>query len=58
MMRRLSAGMTTIVRRVDVSVRIGEPIPTAGLTRGNRDELIARVRDRIRMLLGEGPVWT
>jgi 1-acyl-sn-glycerol-3-phosphate acyltransferase len=49
---------SAIVRPVHVSVRIGEPIPTAGLTLDDRDELIARVRDRIRMLLDEGPVWT
>ena len=49
---------SAIVRPVHVSVRIGEPIPTVGLTLDDRDELIARVRDRIRMLLDEGPVWT
>ena len=49
---------SAIVRPVHVSVRIGAPIPTAGLTLDDRDELIARVRDRIRMLLDEGPVWT
>jgi 1-acyl-sn-glycerol-3-phosphate acyltransferase len=49
---------SAIVRPVHVSVRIGEPIPTAGLTLADRDELIARVRARIRMLLDEGPVWT
>ena len=49
---------SAIVRPVHVSVRIGEPIPTAGLTMADRDELIERVRTRIRMLLDEGPVWT
>jgi 1-acyl-sn-glycerol-3-phosphate acyltransferase len=49
---------SAIVRPVHVSVRIGEPIPTAGMTLDDRDELIARVRDRIRTLLDEGPVWT
>jgi 1-acyl-sn-glycerol-3-phosphate acyltransferase len=49
---------SAIVRPVHVSVRIGEPIPTAGLTLADRDELIDRVRARIRMLLDEGPVWT
>ena len=49
---------SAIVRPVHVSVRIGEPIQTAGLTLDDRDALIARVRDRIRMLLDEGPVWT
>ena len=49
---------SAIVRPVHVSVRIGEPIPTAGLTLADRDELIDRVRSRIRMLLDEGPAWT
>ena len=49
---------SAIVRPVHVSVRIGEPIPTAGLTLADRDELIERVRARIRVLLDEGPVWT
>jgi 1-acyl-sn-glycerol-3-phosphate acyltransferase len=49
---------SAIVRPVHVSVRIGEPIPTAGLTLADRDDLIDRVRARIRMLLDEGPVWT
>ena len=49
---------SAIVRPVHVSVRIGEPIPTAGLTLVDRDALIERVRARIRVLLDEGPVWT
>jgi len=47
-----------IIRPVHVSVRIGEPVPTAGLTLEDRDTLIQHVRDRIRGLLDEGPVWT
>jgi len=47
-----------IVRPVHVSVRIGEPISTAGLALEDRDHLIERVRRQIRMLLDEGPVWT
>ena len=47
-----------IVRPVHVSVRIGEPIPTAGLAVEDRDHLIERVRRQIRTLLDEGPVWT
>jgi hypothetical protein len=43
---------------VRVSVRIGEPIPTAGLTLDDRDLLIERVRGAIRGLLDQGPVWT
>ncbi|MCA1584396.1 MAG: 1-acyl-sn-glycerol-3-phosphate acyltransferase [Acidobacteria bacterium] len=51
-MRRGSA----IIRPVTVSVRVGEPIPTAGLTLADRDALIERVRERIHALLGQGPI--
>jgi 1-acyl-sn-glycerol-3-phosphate acyltransferase len=47
-----------IVRPVKVTVRIGEPIPTAGLTINDRDELIARVRSEVQRLLDAGPLWT
>jgi 1-acyl-sn-glycerol-3-phosphate acyltransferase len=46
-----------IVRPVHVSVRIGEPIPTAGLTLDERDDLIEHVRAAIRALLDQGSVW-
>ena len=46
------------VRPVHVSVRIGKPVPTAGLTLADRDDLIARVRTEVQNLLEEGPVWT
>lgn len=46
------------VRPVHVSVRIGTPIPTAGLTIADRDHLIARVRDEVQKLIEQGPVWT
>jgi 1-acyl-sn-glycerol-3-phosphate acyltransferase len=49
---------STIVRPVHVSVRIGEAIPTAGLTLDDRDVLIERVRGAIRGLLDQGPLWT
>jgi 1-acyl-sn-glycerol-3-phosphate acyltransferase len=49
---------SAIVRPVRVSVRIGEPIPTRGLTVNDRDRLIERVRSSIRALLDEGPLWT
>ena len=42
------------VRPVDVTVRIGEPIPTAGLTLDDRDDLIARVRTAIERMLESG----
>jgi 1-acyl-sn-glycerol-3-phosphate acyltransferase len=49
---------SAIVRPVHVSVRIGEPVPTAGLTLADRDAVIEQVHTRIRALLDEGPVWT
>ena len=39
---------SAIVRPVHVSVRIGEPIPTQGMTVDDRDILIERVRGAIR----------
>ena len=48
---------SAIVRPVQVSVRIGEPIPTTGLTIDDRDRLIERVRASIRGLLDQGSVW-
>jgi 1-acyl-sn-glycerol-3-phosphate acyltransferase len=49
---------SAIVRPVHVSVRIGEPIATAGMTLDDRDLLIERVRSAIRTLLDQGPIWT
>ena len=49
---------SAVVRPVHVSVRIGEPIPTAGLTLDDRDALIARVRRAVEDLLRQGPLWT
>ena len=49
---------SALVRPVRVTVRIGDPIPTAGLGLDDRDALIARVRDAIEGLLRAGPVWT
>jgi 1-acyl-sn-glycerol-3-phosphate acyltransferase len=46
-----------VVRPVHVSVRIGEPISTAGMTLDERDILIERVRSAIRGLLDQGSVW-
>jgi 1-acyl-sn-glycerol-3-phosphate acyltransferase len=45
-----------IVRPVTVSIRIGEPIETAGLALHDRDLLIAQTRERIEQLLALGPV--
>ena len=43
---------SAFVRPVMVDVRIGKPIPTAGLTMADRDALITRVRTDIEALLG------
>jgi 1-acyl-sn-glycerol-3-phosphate acyltransferase len=45
-----------IIRPVTVSVRIGEPIESAGYAVERRDDLIAATRKRIEALLAEGPV--
>jgi 1-acyl-sn-glycerol-3-phosphate acyltransferase len=45
-----------IIRPVTISIRVGEPIPTAGLQVSDRDALIARVREAIVALLAQGPV--
>jgi 1-acyl-sn-glycerol-3-phosphate acyltransferase len=47
-----------IVRPVKVSVRIGQPISTSGLTMEERDQLIAQVRSQVQALLEEGSLWT
>jgi len=49
---------SAFVRPVNVSVRIGAPVPTAGLTLDDRDALIAQVRGEVQKLLDEGPLWT
>jgi len=43
----------TLIRAGRVTVEVGEPIPTAGLTNGDRDALIAKVRGRVAEMLGE-----
>jgi 1-acyl-sn-glycerol-3-phosphate acyltransferase len=47
---------SSIIRPVIVSIRVGEPIETAGLALENRDALIKRTRQRIEALLAEGPI--
>jgi 1-acyl-sn-glycerol-3-phosphate acyltransferase len=42
---------SAIIRPVTVDVRMGEPVPTTGMSVDNRDELIAVVRERIEALL-------
>lgn len=46
-----------IVRPAKVTVRVGEPIPTAGVTFDDKDALIARVRAEVQKLLDAGPLW-
>jgi 1-acyl-sn-glycerol-3-phosphate acyltransferase len=45
-----------ILRPAMVSIRIGEPIESAGFTLQERDRLIAATRARIEALLAEGPL--
>jgi 1-acyl-sn-glycerol-3-phosphate acyltransferase len=45
-----------IIRPVNISIRVGQPIETAGMQMTDRDALIAQVRERIQALLAEGPV--
>ncbi|MBM3818620.1 MAG: 1-acyl-sn-glycerol-3-phosphate acyltransferase [Acidimicrobiia bacterium] len=49
---------SAVVRPVRVSIRVGKPIPTAGLTLDDRDSLIERVRAEVRHLLQQGSLWT
>jgi 1-acyl-sn-glycerol-3-phosphate acyltransferase len=49
---------SAFVRPVNVSVRIGKPVPTTGLTINDRDSLIAQVRGEVQKLLDQGPLWT
>jgi 1-acyl-sn-glycerol-3-phosphate acyltransferase len=47
---------SAIIRPVSLSIRVGEPIETAGLDLKDRDALIATARQRIEGLLAEGPM--
>ncbi len=47
---------SAIIRPVTVSIRVGEPIETAGFALDDRAALIARVRERMVALLALGPV--
>ena len=49
---------SAFVRPVRVSVRLGQAIPTVGMTADQRDVLISRVRAEIERLLLEGPTWS
>jgi 1-acyl-sn-glycerol-3-phosphate acyltransferase len=48
---------SAFVRPVRVSVRIGTPIPTAGLTLDDRDALIERVRRAVENLRRQDSLW-
>jgi 1-acyl-sn-glycerol-3-phosphate acyltransferase len=48
---------SAFVRPVKVSVRIGQPVPTAGMTLDDRDALIVQVRGEVQRLLAQGPLW-
>jgi len=45
-----------IIRPVTVSIRIGEPIESAGYTLDRRNQLIDATRRAIETLLAQGPV--
>ena len=47
---------SAIVRPVTVSVRIGRPIATAGLTVDDRDQLSRQLRAAVQQLLDAGPI--
>jgi 1-acyl-sn-glycerol-3-phosphate acyltransferase len=47
---------SAIIRPVTVSVRVGQPIETAGVSLDDRDALIVRVRAAIERLVAEGPI--
>jgi 1-acyl-sn-glycerol-3-phosphate acyltransferase len=49
---------SAIVRPVKVSVRIGRPIPTSGMTMSDRDDLIEQVRAEVQHLLDADTLWT
>jgi 1-acyl-sn-glycerol-3-phosphate acyltransferase len=46
---------SAFVRPVSVSVRVGPPISTSGLTMADRDALITRVRSEIQIMLSPSP---
>jgi 1-acyl-sn-glycerol-3-phosphate acyltransferase len=47
---------SSIIRPVRISIRVGRPVETVGVSLDERDELIALVRERIMALLAEGPI--
>jgi 1-acyl-sn-glycerol-3-phosphate acyltransferase len=53
--RALMPRGSMLIRSGEVRLQIGEPIPTAGLAPGDREQLVRQVRDRIAEMLGEPP---
>jgi len=49
---------SAIVRPVTVTVRIGKPIPTEGMTIDDRDLLIEQTRSAVGALLAKGSAWS
>jgi 1-acyl-sn-glycerol-3-phosphate acyltransferase len=49
---------SAIVRPTVVSVRVGDPIPTAGRSIDDRDAVSDAVRAAVQKLLAEGPITT
>ena len=47
---------SAIVRPASVTVRVGKPIETAGLTVNDRDAVSSRLRNAVQKLLAEGPL--
>jgi 1-acyl-sn-glycerol-3-phosphate acyltransferase len=45
-----------IIQPVTVSVRVGAPVETTGLTQDDRDDVIQRVHDQVEGMLAAGPV--
>ena len=45
-----------LIRPVTLSIRVGEPVETAGHDLEDRDALIGTVRERIKALLAQGPL--
>jgi 1-acyl-sn-glycerol-3-phosphate acyltransferase len=45
-----------IIRPVTVSIRVGRPVETTGLSPDERDTAIEQVRARIEQMLNEGPI--
>jgi 1-acyl-sn-glycerol-3-phosphate acyltransferase len=48
---------SALVHPVRVTVRLGEPIPTTGLTIDDRDAVIERARTAVAALLAQGSAW-